>query len=356
MKRTSTTLAGLVAAFAVATLSCGSTSPSPTGSAYQTGLTLVAPATIAPGSTVQLSARAMYSDGTNRDVTAQAQWHSSDTSVLTISATGLASALTDGNVTVSVVHLGTTTQAITVVPTGTFELSGEVTWFGLPVDGAVVQVTAGTGTGLSTTTLAGAFKLFGVAGPIQLRVSKTDLVTNTQTVTVSSNTANLFVALASSTPPPDFSGTYALAITADPTCTLPSEAHERTYVASVQQSGADLTVQLSGATFEPGQNSIQGTLAPEGGATFDLHDFSSFYYYIEDSSSYLAELLPDGSVYVAIGTMAVTPSGSNLVGSLNGTIKVVPGPITPAAQCTSANHSVTFTNQSGSPARKKIRR
>ena len=365
MRRTALTLAGLFAAVAAALSSCGRNTSVPTGPSNLVSVKVVAPSTIAPGSTAQLSARATYTDGSSQDVTAAVQWHSSDTSILTISATGLASGIQIGEVYITAASstgVGAT-QSIVVVPAGTFRLSGQVTGFGLPVNGALVQVTAGIGAGLSSSTAGGgAYRLYGVAGDIQLTVSKTTYVTITQTVTVNSNTS-LYFDLMPPAPPPDLAGTYTLAITADPACAttdagaLPAVARDRRYTATITPTGHSVKVGLSGANFVPNSGKgFEGYLTADG-ATFDVND--PMYYY----SGYrdLAEVLPDGHVYLASGAIDVTRSGNDLVGSLNGTIRIGNLPIGPdigtvVAQCTSAHHAVTFTNQSGSPARVRTRR
>ena len=67
--------------------------PPPPGSPAPVTLTtfeITGPATVAPDSTEQFRAMALYSDSTTRDVTSEASWLSTDASVLSISATGLA--------------------------------------------------------------------------------------------------------------------------------------------------------------------------------------------------------------------------------------------------------------------------
>src|SRR5580704_2714735 len=98
MNRTALTLAGLFAAMAAALFSCGRSPSLPTGPSTIVNMQVLAPSTIAPGSTAQLSARANYTDGSTKDVTTAVVWHSSDSSILTISATGLASGIHIGDV------------------------------------------------------------------------------------------------------------------------------------------------------------------------------------------------------------------------------------------------------------------
>ncbi len=316
--------------------------------------------TIAPGSTAQLSAVATYSDGSQKDVTATVQWHSSNTSILTVSATGLASGIQSGDVVVTAMLTGIpATQVILVVPTGTFRLSGTVTGFGELLAGALVQVTGGVGAGLSVVTTGGLYRLYGVAGNVGMTVSKDAYVTITKTLTVSGNTDNVNFDLAPVNPPPSLAGTYTLRITADAACAtdgagaLPSIGRDRRYTATIDETETRLHVVLAGANFLSGANSMYGQLALDGTTTFYVDSY--FYYKTFD----VAEVLPDGSgdIYFLSGDITAARSGNNLIGTLNGDIKVkVSASGSVVGYCTSTHHAVTFTNQSSGPARTRSRR
>jgi hypothetical protein len=248
------------------------------------------------------------------------------------------------------------------VPTGTFRLSGIVTGFGNTLQGALVQVTVGVGGvggGLSALTRGGLYRLYGVVGNIQVTVSMDGYVTASQTVTVRGNTDNLNFDLAPAIPPPNLAGTYTLRVTADPSCptdgvgALPSIGRDRRYTATIDQKEGALHVVLGGANFLPGANSLYGRLALDGTTTFYLDSY--FYYKTFD----LAEVLPDGSgnVYFLMGDITAARSGNDLVGTLNGDIKVkVSASGSVVGGCTATHHAVTFTNQSGNPARTRSRR
>lgn len=60
-----------------------------------------ASASLAKGSTQQFSATAIFSDGSVQDVTQSVAWHSSDTNVVTIDSTGLATAVMAGQVNIN---------------------------------------------------------------------------------------------------------------------------------------------------------------------------------------------------------------------------------------------------------------
>ena len=84
----------LLASLAAACGGGGGGSQASTGSATMTSIT-VSPATvnIAVGKSAQLTATASYSDGTQRDVTTQVSWSSSNVAVATVSRTGLVTVL-----------------------------------------------------------------------------------------------------------------------------------------------------------------------------------------------------------------------------------------------------------------------
>src|ERR1700731_541790 len=95
------TLACLAVAAWVA--GCGSNStPTPTGPTASAGPSVTAlivkgnAALTAPGQTTQLTLEATLSDGSKKDVTSTAQWHSTNTNVVTVSAAGLATAVDFG--------------------------------------------------------------------------------------------------------------------------------------------------------------------------------------------------------------------------------------------------------------------
>lgn len=98
---------------------------------------------LAAGTSVQMSATAIYSDGTFADVTGKVSWTSSNTAVASVSATqGLATALTPGSATVSAAFDGQT-GSTSVTVTAAELISIEVTPAAPSVaSGIKLQVTA----------------------------------------------------------------------------------------------------------------------------------------------------------------------------------------------------------------------
>ena len=114
------------------------------------------PETVPPGGNARFSATARMSDGTTRDVTSEAVWHSSFPSVLSIDASGLARGQEPGEThLMATFNTRLTTTEVMVLPAGTYRLNGIVTESNAAdaaLGGAVVEVIGGSGSGLSTTT------------------------------------------------------------------------------------------------------------------------------------------------------------------------------------------------------------
>ncbi len=94
---------GLVAA------SCESGSSSPTPTVQTVTVTAAGASSVTfanRNQTAQLAASARLTDGTLTDVTATATWASSNSTVATVSGTGLVTALTNGASTITATHLG----------------------------------------------------------------------------------------------------------------------------------------------------------------------------------------------------------------------------------------------------------
>ena len=219
-------------------------------------LELAGPPTVPPGGTAKFTLLALMSDGLMRDVTATAVWQGSSSNLLTISA-GLATGRNRGDATITARHAGlSAVKSVMIVPTGTFRLTGSVQEtvppLG-PVQGVRIEVAEGTERGLSTHTAPdGSFRLYGVTGDVELRLSKTGYATRTERLTVTDHQSQDF-GLAIVTPRTDLSGRYALTIRAAPACDqAPEDMRERRYTADITQAGPMARVTLSGATFAPG--------------------------------------------------------------------------------------------------------
>jgi hypothetical protein len=83
-------------------------SPVTQPSATLTAVRVEGSTSVAEGESTQLKAVAAFSDGSTRDVSTQAAWSSSQTSVATVSSTGLVTARTSGNTDIAASYQGQT--------------------------------------------------------------------------------------------------------------------------------------------------------------------------------------------------------------------------------------------------------
>jgi hypothetical protein len=153
------------------------------------------PATLAPGATARYTATAQFSDGFERDVTARTIWRSSDSSVLTIVEGGRANGETPGQAVIAAEAGGQQTSfEVLVLAPGTFRLTGSVSEGGRPIADAVVELLDGSRVAMTTRSNAsGVYALFGVAGAVDVRVSKDGYATQVNHLVVTCNAFSDFV-------------------------------------------------------------------------------------------------------------------------------------------------------------------
>ena len=232
--------------------------PSPPSSpgtpATEVRLELQAPARIAPGESVQLTATIVMSDGSRENASGRVAWRS-DTAALRVSATGLATGVTGGEsqITASSAHVNGQARVL-VLPQGTFTLTGTTRLGTLGVEFVDVRILSGIGAGLtSRTNASGVYTIYGVAGRVDMEIRRDGYHTRTVTFDVSDHhTFDVQV-------DPDLQttgGVWTLTITAGPcnsgSWTLPESARQRTYtVLIVENDGARVSMfgRLSGAEF-----------------------------------------------------------------------------------------------------------
>jgi hypothetical protein len=141
-----------------------------------------------------------------------------------------------------------------VVEPGTFKLSGVVfDSGGGSLDGVTVEVVAGTGQGLRTTTRSqGQYALYGVAGWVQLRASADGFTPQILEVVVTSNNATGSFTLTPVEAPADVSGLWTMTVAPAPGCRagLPQIAQGRAYQVQLIQQGTRLHVRITGPTLQ----------------------------------------------------------------------------------------------------------
>lgn len=316
----------------------------------------MAPEEIAPGESVQLIANARRSDGSNENVTGQAEWAVRSTpagsEVLAVTGPGMATGVDRGRGIVTV-RLGdlSASATILVLPQGTFHVAGRVSDGALPLEGVRVTVIRGTGEGLTTRTDdAGLYELYGVAGSVRIRASLTGYLEQIQRVEINSHASLVFElsptpegpapgpgpspgpppetpaptpAPPSPSPPsppmpplPDppvenLAGLYTLTITGK-NCTpvFPEAGKRRVYDARIDQTGSDLRVVLSGGVLA-GSDAFAGTIGTVGGIEFYIRPLSPWDYDAFD----LQELLPDGSLLRISGVISARGTSAGIVGT-----------------------------------------
>jgi hypothetical protein len=330
----------------------GITTPSP----IVVGLTVAGPPTIAPGQTAQFTATAALSNRTTADYTAKVTWTASPPSVLTITHdTGAATGQSVGDATITaILQTGSCCQArasVTVLPPNAFRLTGRVLESGLPVQGATITVQSGVGAGLlATTDNGGGYRLYGVAGGIQVKFSKPGYVDIVKAFTAVQNDVLDFPEATQTVAIPSLAGLYTLTLTADPTCPtdpvrgvppLPTDLRQpRTYTASLTQNGPSLTVTLTDPVIVQTQNQFSGRVDPDSiefsVGSNDLY-YGSYYGAIFERLSTTQELEVHGQV-------RAHRNGSVISGSLNGGFELITLPgYGMVANCVAPNNQLALT-------------
>jgi hypothetical protein len=348
-------LIGVVAA-------CGSP-PAPTQPATQppvpapSRLTISGPSSVALNQTAAFTATETFSDGSTQDVTARIQWLAGAPDILTVTGPGQATGHRSGETSLRTSLSGLyATLNVLVLPSGTFRLIGTVSEGTFPLANVSVTVISGTGAGLTgQTDLNGQYRLYGVAGDIQIRATSVGFSDGTVNTTVTANAVQ-DISLTTVNPEPSIAGTYAMTLDAGPTCPLPNEEMERHYTATITQSGATFKVALSGATFLTanglGSSFLGRVLA--GQISYQIQNGADYYDGYSSPYPDFVESIADGRVLVVIGSGVLVQSGPNLTGTLIGSLIVDTPPLWSApinAQCYSNQHRVLLTTQASAAHR-----
>ncbi len=138
------TVVRLVLALAGFVAACDKTPTRSIAVLHDARLEITGPASVPPDRTGNFNAFVHRSDGTTRDVTAEAQWLTRDQDILTVSPGGQATGRQrrETQINASIPGLQST-KTVFVLPDGTFKLSGVVRTAGVPVGAARVEVTVG---------------------------------------------------------------------------------------------------------------------------------------------------------------------------------------------------------------------
>jgi len=307
----------VAAAFAVGFVACGGddgprspVNPSP---ATLRSVSIAGPAEVAPGTTNQYTATGQYSDGTTRDLTTSASWNSFSAPLRHVGGGRfLAFEVGDGRVNVNVPGRSASFPVIVITP-GTFKLSGTIRDASGTVENVVIEVTSGTGTGLSTkSTFNGRYALFGVTGGVGLRASAPGYTTQELQVTVNSHGVR-DVDISPVSEPVEVSGNWTLVVTTSSACsdTWPAPARKREVAATVAQQGTRLSVRFPNAAISLFRD---GNAARIAGSAFSMTLFYDDYYL---DYTLMERISPNEWVGVN-GDLTGTASSTSITGELVG--------------------------------------
>jgi hypothetical protein len=208
-----------------------------------------------PGDTSQLTMTATFSDGTTRDVTAEARWGYGGQ--ITISQSGVITARGYGRGHVfsnTYRNFEPNVTEVRVMPEGSFLVTGRVREGGVKVEDARVSGTSASGTVTTMSYVDGAYELAPLSGEVVIRVEKDGYVAQAKTLIVQGDDVADFELPRGSAAAGSIDGVYALTFTAAPSCTmppgaLPPELMRRTYLARITEKADGLVVDVDGPGF-----------------------------------------------------------------------------------------------------------
>ena len=314
-------------ALALAVTSCDKnpTSPAPPPTPVPATSTLVrimiaGAGSVEPGGSAQLSATAIKSDGSSEDVTSRTTWSSTNGGVVTVNSEGLLNGRARGESLVfGRYQTRSASLPVLVLPKDTFRLTGTVSDSGVGLAGATVMVIAGVGEGLTATTDgAGKFAFYGVAGTVRLHAKKDGYLNQIDEIQVAAH-RSAEIAMSFAGERRSLAGTYSLTITTKGQCSgtaFPPDARTRTYLATIDQNGARLSVTLSGADFIVTNgigNHFDGDLL--GDRVVFRFGYGYYYYYVSEDA--VIERFPP-TAFVISGIVDATATSSRISGRMVG--------------------------------------
>lgn len=360
--------AALVIVVGIAACQRSGTAPSPATPprrASVVSLAIHGPERLAPGETAQFTAVAKMSDGSTEDYTQKVSWVADPRDVLSIvRTTGVATAGASGDAVTwadaSTYCCGIVRMAVLVMPPNTHRLTGRVQESGLPVQGATVSVLSGVGSGLSVATnYDGQYRLYGVAGALQIRVSKPGYVDLLKEITASGNDVLDFPEARQTQAVPSMAGSYLLTLQPDSVCStaspdqrpapLPPDIHRaRSYAVQVTQNGPALQVAGPGPSFVPPSDRFDGRATPDG-VEFLL---GNGYLGYGPDNAFTAYISPTQAISYE-GQVYATRVGSAVVGRLDGEIQFfeISGITRVIGACRGGNHRFSLSAAPGQTTR-----
>ena len=236
---------------------------------------------------------------------------------------------------------------VIVVPAGTFRLGGMVRESQPPGLRRPRRGDVRDGTGLATTT-AGTYRLYGVAGDIEILVTAGRVPRTEKASPGREPPATVDFDLQLSRPRADVAGTYTLESPPPPSAVRCCRRKPEPDLTAVVAGGPRLTVVLEGSRFfaDRGRtfNRFIGIAEPEPCHVLPQGTYD-FYY-----SSYgpdVLEQLSDTTLFTMSGFALTTVSSAGLSGTLDGLIEAVqgtePGRLQRIASCSSTGHQFVLS-------------
>jgi hypothetical protein len=312
-------------------------------------LSVAGPTALAPGETVQFRVTGRHADGSTRDLTQTPglSWRTNNPGVLTISSSGMVTALAVGGAAITVSFEGKTgVKSIVVLEPGTYRLIGTATDNGVPLSGVRVTVTNGPSAGLVTTANPH-YTFWGVSGDTEILATKEGYRDARKRIMITRDPERLDVELIPLIFEGNVEGIYTLTVTAAPECiaALPEPARVKTFTARLSQTGSRVTATLEGSEFLSWNsrvyNSFGGTLA---GNHLAFYIGEGHFYEWPDVSQYLTP----PSFYFLGGSVTPRVSARGLEGMLTGTLGVGEYDVfrfTVLASCRSTSHRFELVRQ-----------
>jgi hypothetical protein len=293
----------------------GPITPAPAGLVR---LELIAPESIAPGASVQLTANATRADNSVENVSPQAVWMSQDPRVVEMSSTGAARGVGRGEAVIRSYYAGWSASTRTfVLPEGTYRLDGRVTDTGMGVAGVTVTVMGSVGGDLTTITdEEGRYWLYGVRDRVRLQAKGAGYLDRIEEVDVAGH-RSFDLQITAEHERADLRGHYRLTLYRGPCASTPVP-DIRSYDASVTQHGPRLTVVLSGADFIVTRgrgNAFSGFIDGGNRVTFAIGDPSDEYHY---GPYDLVERIDDARALIVSGSVTADLSSTGISGTLRG--------------------------------------
>jgi hypothetical protein len=308
------------------------------------------PSRLPLGASASYTATATYADGSTKDVTASAAWFSSSVGTAPpayFTTAGIAHGANAGEIDLRANFSGKIGSVhVLVLPDGTYKLTGTVVELsGGPLWSVVIDVVAGTGTGLHVATNSnGQYALYGVAGSVRLRVSSDGFAPQTRDVVVTSDSAIDAFTLVPLEPTADVSGTWTMTLAPSDQCPagFPDIARGRSYQVRFTQQGTRLRVDVSGPTltvYNAGED--YGTVF---GSQLQFILIGDTEYGDWSSADLVDQLSPTENLQFD-GTIRGTVGGSQMRAVLNGDLvyfNLATQKWDPVWYCRATNHAVTL--------------